>query len=210
MKKLIAILAVLSASSAFGQCPTGNCARVYYAPIMPRYQTVQPCQTVQQVAPCQAAQPVAEPVEACAPVATIEPCAPVETCAPTETSAESVLKIKEIDECTGACPLRSAAKAAVKTATAPVRAVANLLASANATRDFQRLCFIPDILRPARSPTGRIADRRRQLRRQLLRKCWSSLPRARMRLRDRSDERTRDRDRCEPVAQFAASSRSTA
>ena len=130
MKKLIAILAVLSASSAFGQCPTGNCARVYYAPIMPRYQTVQPCQAV-QVAPCQAAQPVAEPVEACAPVATIEPCAPVETCEP---SAESVLKIKEIDECSGACPLRSAAKAAVKTATAPVRAVANLLASANATR----------------------------------------------------------------------------
>lgn len=132
MKKIIAILAVLSASSAFGQCPTGNCARVYYAPIMPRYQTVQPCQAVQQVAPCQA-QPVAEP-EACAPVATIEPCAPVETCA-TETcepSAESVLKIK--DECVGACPLRSAAKAAVKTATAPVRAVANLLASANATR----------------------------------------------------------------------------
>lgn len=129
MKKLIAILAVLSASSAFGQCPT-NCARVYYAPIMPRYQ-VQPCQAVQQVAPCQAAQPVAEP---CAPVATIEPCAPVETCA-TETcepSSEGVLKIK--DECVGACPLRSAAKAAVKTATAPVRAVANLLASANATR----------------------------------------------------------------------------
>lgn len=132
MKKLIAILAVLSASSAFGQCPTGNCARVYYAPIMPRYQ-VQPCQAVQQVAqPCQAVQPV----EACAPVATIEPCAPVETSA-TETcepSAEGVLKIKEIDECVGACPLRSAAKAAVKTATAPVRAVANLLASANATR----------------------------------------------------------------------------
>jgi len=138
MKRIIAILAVLSASSAFGQCPTGNCVRVYYAPIMPRYQTVQPCQAVQTVAPCQAAQPVAEPVEACAPVATIEPCAPVETCAPTETcepSAESVqLKIKEIDECNGACPLRSAAKAAVKTAAAPVRAVANLLASANATR----------------------------------------------------------------------------
>lgn len=128
MKKIIAILVVLSASSAFGQCPTGNCARVYYAPIMPRYQ-VQPCQAVQTVAPCQA-----QPIEPCAPVATIEPCAPVETCA-TETcepSAEGVLKIK--DECVGACPLRSAAKAAVKTATAPVRAVANLLASANATR----------------------------------------------------------------------------
>lgn len=121
MKRIIAILAVLSASSAFGQCPTGNCARVYYA----RYQ-VQPCQAVQ-------------PLEACAPVATIEPCAPVETCEPIETCAPTAERVetiaKDVDQClTGACPLRKVTSAAVKTATAPVRAVANLLTSANATR----------------------------------------------------------------------------
>jgi uncharacterized protein YkwD len=45
------------------------------------------------------------------------------------------MTIKELDEClTGACPIRTVTKAAVNTATAPIKAVANLLASANATR----------------------------------------------------------------------------
>lgn len=127
----------LFAPTAFAQCPTGNCARVYYSEIAPRYsgfyvfqgacETVaQPCAPVETVQPC-------EPVTTCEPTSTPAPCDPVETTVP---SAENVqVKIREIDEClTGACPLRTVTKTAVKTATAPVRAVANLLASANASR----------------------------------------------------------------------------
>jgi uncharacterized protein YkwD len=93
-------------------------------------QVAQPCAPVQQCEPVAAPEPCA-PVATCEPVAAPEPCAPIETCEPV---AEIQLTSKVVDCPTGACPLRAVTKAAVNTATAPVRAVANLLASANATR----------------------------------------------------------------------------
>lgn len=119
----------LCATPAFAQCPSGAC--VYYAPIAQRY-AVAPCQPVQTCEPVQPCEPVAEisEPEPCAPVATCEPVA--ETCESVEACEIASIQVKECP--TGACPLRAATRAAVKTATTPVRAVVSLLDRVNATR----------------------------------------------------------------------------
>lgn len=146
-KKAILALSVcvaLSASSLYAQCFGGRCVtnarrasyatyqgfaqtRYYYAPTAPYYSS---CET-SIPAPCET---VVETPQACAPCEpVVAPCAPVETCAP---SVETIERIsKEVDEClTGACPLRTASRVAVRTAVAPVKAVVNLLDVANRTR----------------------------------------------------------------------------
>lgn len=142
---------VLCASQVFAQCPTGACplrttarVRTYEratfsatfnggltrVPTTTRF--IPFCGAAQVVEPCA---PI-ETVEPCAPIETVEPepCAPVETCEPVAT-ATTIQTNNKVQICpNGACPLRSVTRAAVNTAVAPARAVANLLDKANKTR----------------------------------------------------------------------------
>ena len=152
---------VLCASQVLAQCPTGACplrttarVRTYeratfsatfnggltrvptttrFIPFCGAAQVVEPCAPVETVEPCAPIETV-EP-EPCAPVETVEPCAPVETCEPVATATTTIQTNNKVQICpNGACPIRSITKAAVNTAVAPARAVANLLDKANKTR----------------------------------------------------------------------------
>ena len=143
----------LCAPNAYAQCWGSRCAssvrsasyasfqsysRYYVAPTFVSYgacetSTPAPCESVVETA--QPYEPVAIPEPTpCEPVnTTCDPCAPAETLVPSTEKVEATIKV--LDECqTGACPLRTVTKAAVKTATAPARAVASLLDVANRTR----------------------------------------------------------------------------
>lgn len=157
MKKFIFLLAILSASPLYAQCPLGGCpTRTGFGYTRQVYQAVQPCQavTTQPCAPIQACAPVetvqpcapiettvepCAPVETCQPVETVEPCAPVETCDQCEYTPSIVARKTTIGQCVnGSCPLRATAQT-VATGTRNVvsntlKGVAALLDRVNATR----------------------------------------------------------------------------
>ena len=142
MKKFIFLLALLSASPLYAQCPLGGCP-TRYGYTRQVYQTIAPCQAVQACAPVETVQPCAPvetTIEPCAPVETVEPCAPVEPCSPVETCDQceytpSITGKTTIGQCVnGSCPLRTVATGTRNIVSNTLKGVASLLDRVNATR----------------------------------------------------------------------------
>lgn len=141
MKKFIFLLAILSASPLYAQCPLGGCpTRFGYTRQV--YQAALPCAPIQACAPVENVQPCAPietTIEPCAPVeTTIEPCAPVEQCETCEYTPSIVAGKTTNGQCVnGSCPLRVAQTVATGTRNVvsnTLKGVASLLDRVNQTR----------------------------------------------------------------------------